>query len=79
MSGNAAARSQARCKIKKRGEIMILKVVRLENSYVVHYASGRIRTFLISQKLPRTIWNFIENHEITVEKYGNVVAAVVWK
>ena len=58
---------------------MILKVVRLENSYVVNYASGRIRTFLISQKLPRTIRNFIENHEITVEKYGNVVAAIVWK
>lgn len=58
---------------------MILKVVRLEVGYVVHYASGRIHTFPISQKLPRTIQNFIENHEITVEKYGNVVAALVWK
>ena len=58
---------------------MILKVVRVENGYVVHYASGRIRTFLISQKLPRTIWNFIENHDMTVERYGNVVAALVWK
>lgn len=58
---------------------MILKVVRLEDGYVVHYASGRIRTFLISQELPRSIRNFIENHEITVEKYGNVVAALVWK
>ena len=58
---------------------MILKVVRLENGYVVHYASGRTHTFPASKKLPRTIQNFIENHEITVEKYGNVVAALVWK
>ena len=58
---------------------MILKVVMLEKSYVVHYASGRIRTLLISQKLPRSIWNFIENHDMTVERYGNVVAAIVWK
>lgn len=58
---------------------MILKVVRLTDCYVVHYASGRIRTLLISQKLPRTIRNFIENHDMTVERYGNFVAAIMWK
>ena len=56
---------------------MILKVVRLTDCYVVHYASGRIRTLLISQKLPRTIRNFIENHDMTVERYGNFVAAIM--
>ena len=58
---------------------MILKVVRLENGYVVHYASGRAHTFPISQKLPRTVKTFMDNHEMTVEKYGNIVAAIVWK
>lgn len=58
---------------------MIQKVVRLEHGYVVHYASGRTQTFPANKKLPRTIWNFMEHHEMTVERYGNVVAAIVWK
>lgn len=58
---------------------MILKVVRLKNGYVIYYASGRIHTILNGQKLPQTVKNFMVKHDITVEKYGNVVAAVVWK
>ena len=58
---------------------MILKVVRLEFGYIVHYASGRIHTFYNVNKLPKTIQRFIEHHEMTVEKYGQYVAAIVWK
>lgn len=58
---------------------MILKVVRLEHGYIVHYASGRTHTFPASKKLPRTIRNFMEHHEQTVERYGNIVNAIVWK
>lgn len=58
---------------------MILKVVRLEHGYVIHYASGRIRTICSGQKLPRTVKYFMENHDMTVERYGNVVAVLVWR
>lgn len=58
---------------------MILKVVRLEHGYVIHYASGRIHTIRNGQKLPRTVKYFMDNHGMTVEKYGNVVAAIVWQ
>lgn len=58
---------------------MILKVVRLENGYVVHYASGRTHTFCNGQKLPLTVKKFMDFHKMTVERYGNVVAAIVWK
>ena len=58
---------------------MILKVVRLESGYVVHYASGRTHTFYNGQKLPLTVKKFMDFHEMTVEKYGNIVNAIVWK
>ena len=58
---------------------MILKVVRLECGYIVHYASGRTRTFNDVHKLPDTVKMFIENSEMTVEKYGDYVAAIVWR
>ena len=58
---------------------MILKVVRLEHGYIIHYASGRIHTIKNGQKLPRTVKYFMDNHDMTVERYGNVVAAIVWK
>ena len=58
---------------------MILKVVRLESGYVVHYASGRTHTFCNGQKLPLTVKKFMDFHEMTVERYGNYVAALVWK
>lgn len=58
---------------------MILKVVRLELGYIVHYASGRIHTIYNARKLPRTVQMFIDNHEMTVERYGQYVAAIVWK
>ena len=58
---------------------MILKVVRLEHGYIIHYASGRIHTIYNGEKLPQTVKNFMVKHDITVEKYGNVVAAIVWK
>lgn len=58
---------------------MILKVVQAGNGYIIHYASGRIRTIRNGQKLPRTVKYFMDNHDITVERYGNVVAAIVWK
>lgn len=58
---------------------MILKVVRLEIGYIVHYASGRTQTYIIGRKLPRTVQTFIDNHEMTVERYGQYVAAIVWK
>ena len=58
---------------------MILKVVRLEYGFLVHYASGRIHTFYNGQKLPLTVKKFMDFHEMTVEKYGNYVATIVWK
>lgn len=58
---------------------MILKVVRPESGYVVHYASGRTQTFYNEQKLPLTVKKFMDFHEMTVEKYGNVINALVWK
>ena len=58
---------------------MILKVVRLKNGYVIHYASGRIHTIKNGEKLPQTVKYFMVKHNITVEKYGNVVNAIVWK
>ena len=58
---------------------MILKVVRLESGYVVYYASGRTYTIYNGQKLPLTVKKFMDFHEMTVEKYGNVVNAIVWK
>ena len=58
---------------------MILKVVRLESGYVVHYASGRTHMIYNGQKLPLTVKKFMDFHEMTVEKYGNIVNAIVWK
>ena len=58
---------------------MILKVVRLEHGYVIHYASGRIHTIYNSEKLPKTVKYFMVKHDMIVEKYGNVVNAIVWK
>lgn len=58
---------------------MILKVVRLEYGFLVHYASGRIHTFYNGQKLPLTVKKFMDFHEMAVEKYGNYVAVIVWK
>ena len=58
---------------------MILKVVRCGYGYIVHYASGRTLTFENTCKLPDTVKMFMDNHEMTVEKYGNVVAALVWR
>lgn len=57
---------------------MIIKVVRLEIGYIVHYASGRTRLFY-TNKLPDTVKMFMDSHEMTVERYGNVVAAIMWK
>ena len=58
---------------------MILKVVRLEYGFLVHYASGRIHTFYNGQKLPLTVKKFMDFHDMAVERYGNYVAAIVWK
>ena len=58
---------------------MIIKIVRLEYGFLVHYASGRIHTFYNGQKLPLTVKKFMDFHEMTVEKYGDYVAAIVWK
>ena len=58
---------------------MILKVVRLEHGYIIHYASGRIHTIYNGQKLSLTVKKFMDFHEMTVEKYGDYVAAIVWK
>ena len=57
---------------------MIIKVVCLEIGFIVHYASGRTRLFY-ANKLPDTVKTFMDNHEQTVERYGNVVAAIVWR
>lgn len=57
---------------------MIIKVVCLEIGYIVHYASGRTRLFY-ANKLPDTVKIFMDNHEQTVERYGDVVAAIMWK
>lgn len=57
---------------------MIIKVVRLEIGYIVHYASGRTRLFY-ANKLPDTVKAFMDNHEQTVERYGDNVAEIMWK
>lgn len=57
---------------------MISKVILVGGAYIVNYASGRTRLFTNYRQLPKSVKAFIAAHEPKVERYGNVVNAMIW-
>jgi len=66
--------------IKKRGKMMIIKVVLTSAGFIVVYASGRTRIYSCPyKKLPLRVQQFIDNREKYAESYGDVINAIIWR